>query len=561
MLTHLLIQDLVIVQRLDLTLSAGMTALTGETGAGKSVLINALSLTLGDRVDPAMIRTGCDRGEVHAHFDLKDCPAACDWLQAHQIPTIEQSTQFCIKRILQRRGRARAFINEQAVTSTQLRQFGELLVDIHGQHAHQSLLRSAVQRDLLDTYANHQPLLAQVAECYHTYHRLDERWRRLTSERDQRNTRSALLRFQVEELALLNLVPGELEDLDVEHRRLAHLEQLRSTIVDLLRDLYEGDGCSHDRLSQTHHALKQLIKFDHALETPAELVDTATTYIKEAVTNLRHYLDALQSDPKRFDYVESRLSRLYDVARKYRIAPQALCSTYEEMCSELQALDRDDASLAPLVEERLAARQAFMTQAQQLTNARRQVGERLSAIVTESMQQLGMIGGRFLITVQTEDVAMATMRGLDRVEFLVSTNPGQTPQPLAKIVSGGELSRMSLAIQVATATCGHVPTLVFDEVDVGIGGRVAETVGRLLRDLGQQRQILCITHLPQVAAQAHHHCRVKKYAHNNATFTTIEPLPDSQRVDEIARMLGGATITATTRAHAEELLAQVHCHL
>ena len=551
MLTHIVIKDLVIVSGLELDLAAGMTALTGETGAGKSILIDALGLALGEKADADMIRSGCERAEVSAGFDVSHCPEARAWL-AEQ--ALDDGEECLIRRVLVRGGRARAFVNGQAANSAQLRDLGDLLVDIHGQHAHQSLLRPAAQRALLDGYGGHQALAAEVAERYRRFKDLDSRWHRLTAARDERAARIELVRFQVEELDALALADGELEDLDGEQRRLANLGNLQGTTAGLLELLYDGESALRDQLGRAAGELADLGRIDARLVETCELIDGAVVQVEEAASNLRQYLDELDMDPGRLAEVEERLGRIHDLARKYRVPPQELTETLQRLTAELDDLERADHSLGSLGAERNAAREALLEQATALSAARREAGERLASTVTAAMQELGMAGGRFAVDILGSEPDGIGAGGLDSVAFQVSANPGQPLQPLAKVASGGELSRISLAIQVATAEVGRIPTLVFDEVDVGIGGGVAEIVGRLLRRLGQARQVLCVTHLPQVAAQAHQQLRVRKRAVDGQTYTDFQPLADPQRIDEIARMLGGTEITATTRAHAQEML-------
>nr|WP_242479387.1 DNA repair protein RecN [Lamprobacter modestohalophilus] len=542
---------MVIVSRLELELAAGMTALTGETGAGKSILIDALGLTLGDKADASLIRSGCERAEISASFDVTNNTPAQAWL-AEQ--ALEDDHDCLIRRVLVRSGRARAYINGRAVSSAQLRALGERLVDIHGQHAHQSLLRSAAQRSLLDGYADHQPLTAEVAEHYRRYKEFDQRWKALNAARSEREERLELLRFQLEELDALELGEHELDALDAEQRRLANQGQLQAMAATLVERLYEGEQSLRDGLGQASADLASLSGIDPSLVETRELIDGATVQIEEAAANLRHYLDGLEMDPSRLGVVEQRIGRIHDIGRKYRVAPEQLIAFTAERHAEVERLQQADQSLDALSAEREQAHSALLERAEALSASRIEAAARLSRTVTAAMQDLGMAGGEFQIEVNTGGQEAIGSQGLDSIAFLVSANPGQPLQPLAKVASGGELSRISLAIQVATAEIGGIPTLVFDEVDVGIGGGVAEIVGRLLRRLGERRQVLCVTHLAQVAAQAHQHLRVKKFAKEAQTFTEISPLDTEQRIDEVARMLGGTEMTTTTRAHAAEML-------
>ncbi|QGU32865.1 DNA repair protein RecN [Thermochromatium tepidum] len=551
MLTYLQIRDLAIVSHLELELRPGMTALTGETGAGKSILIEALGLVLGDKAEAGLIRVGCERAEILAEIDLDRAPDARDWLVAQGL---DDDNACVIRRLIAREGRSRAFINGRAATSAQLRDLGERLVDIHGQHAHQSLLRPDAQRDLLDAYGRHGDKSAAVATAFRTFRDLDQRLQALEAASTDRAARLDLLRFQVAELAALGLSVADIQNLDQEQRRLSHLGRLQETVGRLLILLADGEPAIDDQLRTATRELDELAGIDPALTESRDLLETAAIHASEAAAGLRRYLDGLDLDPALLQTVEHRLGQIHDLARKYRVKPTELPELLEQRRAELEALEQSDLTLGDLRERRERMWCDFLAAATELTHARRAAAEQLAPTVTRSMQQLGMSGGQFEIQLDPLPAERASAHGLERVEMWVSANPGQPLQPLARVASGGELSRISLAIQVATAECGRVPTLVFDEVDVGIGGGVAEIVGRLLRKLGESRQVLCVTHLPQVAAQAHHQLRVRKEIIEGETFTRIEPLDDRARIDEIARMLGGTEITARTRDHASEML-------
>ncbi|MCB2262948.1 MAG: DNA repair protein RecN [Candidatus Thiosymbion ectosymbiont of Robbea hypermnestra] len=551
MLTHILVNDLAIVSGLELDLAAGMTALTGETGAGKSILIDALGLVLGDKADADLVRAGCERAEIIAGFDLRACPAARDWLAEQDL---DEGEECLVRRLVARQGRSRAYINGRPATGAQLQGLGERLIDIHGQHAHQSLLRVAHQRDLLDAYGGTSELATQVAEHYRAYRDLDRRLERLHAESADRAARLDLLRYQVEELAALGLDADEIRGLDQEQKRLANLGTLQGTAGRLLQRFYDGEPSLYAELSQADADLAALGDLDPRLAATRELVEGAAIQVEEAAADLRRYLDELELDPGLMEQVEQRLTQVQDLARKYRVAPDRIPETLQALRTELDALERDDTTLEALAGERDQAHATFLAAAERLSAARALAARRLSETVTQAMQELGMTGGRFLVEITKVQPEAANAQGLDRPAFLVSANPGQPLHPLAKVASGGELSRISLGLQVATAECGSVPTLVFDEVDVGIGGGVAEIVGRLLRTLGGTRQVLCVTHLPQVAAQAHNHLLVRKLTRDGQTYTAIENLGASERVGEVARMLGGREITRKTLDHAREMI-------
>jgi DNA repair protein RecN (Recombination protein N) len=553
MLSHIFVKDLAIVSSLELELEAGMTALTGETGAGKSILIDALGLALGDKCDAGMIRAGCERAEVVAGFDLKVSPDACAWLEDQGL---DDGDECLVRRLLVRKGRSRAYVNGRPATGAQLQGLGERLVDIHSQHAHQSLLRTAAQRELLDGYGGNAPLAEKVACLYRAFRDRDERLRRLQGESSDRAARMDLLRYQVEELSALGLSVSEIQELDQEQKRLANLGELQGTTSRLLDQLYDAEPSLHAGLSRAVADLSTLTGFDERLTETRELVEGAAIQAEEAAVNLRQYLDGLDLDPGLVEQVETRLAQVHDLARKYRVLPEQIPETLETLRRELDSLECDDTALDELARKRDQARDTFLSTAKSLTDARTRAAADLAETVATAMQDLGMAGGRFAVEVGRVEPEAAGAHGLDQVEFLVSANPGQPLQPLAKVASGGELSRISLGIQVATAECGAVPSLVFDEVDVGIGGGVAEIVGRLLRTLGAARQVLCVTHLPQVAAQAHNHLQVRKFTRDGQTYTAIEALEGEDRVGEIARMLGGTQITKKTLAHAKEMIGR-----
>ena len=538
MLTHILIQDLAIVSRLELDLGPGLSALTGETGAGKSILIDALGLALGDKAEAGVIRAGEDRAEVVASFDLTACPAARDWLSAQ---SLDDDGDCIVRRLIVREGRSRAFVNGRPASGSQLRDLGDLLVDIHGQHAHQSLLRPNDQRTLLDAYGGHPDLAAACAAAFRDLRGLERRLADLETAGSERAERIDLLRFQVE---------------DREQRRLSNLGRLQDTTARVLALLAECEPSVEDQLRAAAHDLADLTAVDPGLVEAGELLETAAIHAHEAASALRHYLDGLDLDPSALAAVETRLAQVHDLARKYRCFAEQLPELLEGRRGELRSLENADQDLDSLRAERSAARERFDLAAARLSTARTTAAGRLGATVTAAMQELGMAGGRFAVQLEPLGAAAAGAGGAERVEFLVSANPGQPLQPLARVASGGELSRISLAIQVATAEVGTVPTLVFDEVDVGIGGGVAEIVGRLLRRLGESRQVLCVTHLPQVAAQAHHQLGVRKESCDGSTHTRIESLSEEARLEEIARMLGGTEITRRTREHAREMLAR-----
>jgi len=552
MLNALTIRNLAVVDGVDLELAGGMTALTGETGAGKSILVDALGLVLGDRTDNNMIRAGCERAEITAGFTVEDLPEAIAWLEEHEI---DHDNECLLRRILVRDGRSRAFVNGTPVSIAHLAALGEHLLDIHGQHAHQSLTRRAYQRELLVTYGGHLALVEQVGSTFHQLREIRARLMALRDASDERAARLDLLRFQLSELEALRPNPGEWSELEIEHRRLSNAEALRARCENVIGLLFDDEEGAEGRLSKASGTLDDLVEMDPALRETSAMVQSALINLQEAEPALRHYADGVEMDPERLSEIDERITRIHELARKFRVEPDRLNDKLDEMRLELSALDDTDAEIESLVAREQAILKDYRRLAADLGKRRRAAGSRLGREITAAMQELNMRGGSF--SVQLEPVAEdeAGAHGMERPEFHVTANPGQPEQPLADVASGGELSRISLAIQVAAAECSRIPTLIFDEVDVGIGGGVAEIVGRLLRRIAASRQVLCVTHLPQVASQAHHHLSVEKKSAKSSTSTLIHTLDEDSRIQEIARMLGGVNITKRTLEHAREMLA------
>ncbi|WP_405233438.1 DNA repair protein RecN [Lentisalinibacter salinarum] len=554
MLKRIHIRNFAIIDEIELDLGAGMTALTGETGAGKSILIDALGLILGDRGSAEVVRQGAKRAEISAEFEIDGMAEVETWLEEQ---SLDLDGECLLRRVIGGDGRSRAYINGNAVPVQNLRAIGEHLVDIHGQHEHQSLARREAQRDLLDHHGGHQNLREELGDAWRRWQRLADELDDLRTRRSERDSRLEFLRFQVDELEALALGPEELAELEAERRRLANMSRLAEGSAAALGALYENDEVSAQSLvAESVRRLEELAELDPALEGAARLAVEAEAAISEAAEEIRRYTGSLESDPGRHDEVETRLGAIRDVARKHRVEAGELPSQLERLQAELTELEEADVRLESLERDAAAAREKYDGLAAELTAARRRTAGDFSEQVTAAMQTLSMSGGRFVVAVETPADAEPREHGADRVEFLVSANPGQEPMSLARVASGGELSRISLAIQVVAAGASTIPSMVFDEVDSGIGGGVAEIVGRRLRQLGDQRQVLCVTHLPQVASQAHRHLRVAKVTDGKSTRTGITPLGDKERVEEIARMLGGVEITERTREHAAEMLAE-----
>ncbi len=550
MLTQLQIRDFVIVEHLELDLDTGMSVLTGETGAGKSIIVDALGLLLGDRADSSVVRHGAERADISAIFDLGELPEVRDWLAERELGG---GPECHLRRVIGSNGRSRVYIDGIPQPLQALKELGEQLVDIHGQHEHQSLLKRELQRRLLDDYAANQPLLTELAGHYDTWRALRQKLEQLRQAGQERDARLDLLRYQAGELQALNLRAGELAELDEEQRRLANAGRLLVAGQRSLNWLYENDEVSaHALLSQALHELQTLFSVDTRLTPVGELLNAALIQLQEASDELRQYVQTLELDPARLEWVEQRLAAIHTLARKHRRSPEELLDHLERLQGELAELDHSELRQEELERQMEAALQAYSQCAATLGARRATAAAELAGKISVAMQNLGMPGGRFAI--QLERQARPTPQGLETVEFLVSANPGQPLRPLNKVASGGELSRISLAIQVIAAHGARIPTLIFDEVDAGIGGGTAEVVGRQLRTLGRTCQVLCVTHLPQVAAQAHRHFQVSKQTDGHSTCARIARLNDKERVQEVARMLGGVELTAQTKAHAREML-------
>ena len=552
MLSHIYIQDFAIIDKLDLELQPGMCVLTGETGAGKSILVDALGLVLGDRADSETIRHGADRAEISIEVDIRDLPQVKAWLAGCELDADEACV---VRRVITRDGRSRAYVNGSPTSLSALRLLGQQLVDIHGQHEHQSLLRRDMQRILLDTYAANEKKLQKLKRIHRNWQSLKRKVETSMAEADERHASVELLRYQIQELSQLDLRELDIHSLDQEQQRLANVERLKESSHKLYLTLYESDEQAlYSQLGQLIGLLGELSSLDSKLTEWLELLNEAQLQISEAANGLRRYSSNLDADPQRLTWLENRLTQVYDLARKYRVPPEELGMRLRALESELQALEDPEFDLHSLGEKLGRLETEYRCLADGLHAARAKAAAALSQQTTAAMQLLGMKGGKFQITVELDDTLPWSTSGLDKIAFLVSTNLGQPLKPLVKVASGGELSRISLAIQMVAAKSLVIPTLIFDEVDSGIGGAIAEVVGRQLHTLGENRQVLCVTHLPQVAVHAHHHYHVRKFKRNSVTLAHIVSLKPQQRVEEVARMLGGLEMTEQTRAHAQEMI-------
>lgn len=556
MLTHIHIENYTIIDSLDLEFGGGMTVLTGETGAGKSIIIDALELVLGGRADSKAIRIGKQRCDIIASFAVAHVPTVQHWLAIHEFDT---SNDECIlRRTLHQDGRSKCYLNDRPISLQSSRELGALLVNIHGQHEHQSLLKRDEQRNLLDTFAGQIALAEKIARTATEWSTAQARLNVLEHQGQEQTAKLDLLRYQIQELDELELAEDELIQLEQEHKQLANAEHLMQQYQQLVTLLEESENIN--ALGLLHHAdqiLTAVQSFDARLSSTHELLTNAIIQIQEVAHDIRQHWDTMEQDPSRLLWVEQRLQKIYDTARKHRVSPSELYQHYHALLDQLSIHVSSDEQLSALKQQIERLQQEYVTLATRLSANRYKIAQQLSEQVTLSMQQLGMPGGHFSVVLEPNKSTEPNPKGLERVEFFVATNPGQNAQPLNKIASGGELSRISLAIQVITADKDSTATLIFDEVDVGIGGSTAAIVGQLLRKLGAKAQVLCITHLPQVAACGHQHYQVKKTTANEVTYTQIQVLSKQEKVREIARMLGGLKITEQTIAHAQEMLDTV----
>ena len=557
MLQTLNIKDLAVVESLSLELEPGLTVLTGETGAGKSILLTALGLALGDRADSGYIRPGAGKAEIDLSFRLDDAPEARAWLEAHEL--LDEDESCLIRRVVSQDGRSRAFINGRTATLQSLQELASKLVEIHGQHAHLRLLESQEQRRLLDAASGNQALLEALGTAY-------RRWREVREELDARSRaakegegRAELLRYQIEEMEQHGVESLDYDALSEEQTLQANMEKILSTGQAQLDLLYENEHHSvSGLLGQAIHAMGELGQLSHGFEGINELLKEAKIQVKEAGGELRRQLDRLEADPKRLAWLDEKLGDLHQLARKHHVPPRDLGRHLAALRDEFNGIESGSEKLAQLQAELETLEQEYRELAGRLSACRAEGARNLQARIAGLIRELGMPQGQFLVELSADPNPSPTPYGNDRIEFLVSANPGLPPRPLGKVASGGELSRISLSVQVAATDAKTTPTLVFDEVDSGIGGGVAEVVGQKLRALGKDRQIFCVTHLHQVAALGHHHLLVEKTSGPASTQTQVRHLSPDQRKHEIARMLGGLRITEQTLAHAEEMLTAQH---
>jgi len=551
MLSHIYLKDFAIIETLDLELKQGLTAFTGETGAGKSILIDAIGLVLGDRADSSVVRHGADKTEIILSVDINDTPNARAWLKDQDLN--DEYDECILRRVITASGKSRAWINGTPSNLKMLRELGEQLVDIHGQHEHQSLMKKGMQRVMLDDYAENQTLLKNVETTYDAWKSLHKKIEQLNNQNSDHQAKIDLLSFQTQELDEFKIGENEASQLDEEHARLSNAGQLIEVSSQSVNKLYDDDENSiYAAISDVLHQIEDAKALDSSFAEPLELLKNVQIQIQEAADLVRRYNESITLDPERLNWVNQRISKLHELCRKHQTMPDKLYAKWQILHEELSILNSDDFDLVVLQEKLTKSKTDYVNASKILSKARAKAAAVLSKGVTTEMQQLGMDGGVFFIQINANE--NYTRHGLDEITFTVSANPGQPLKSLNKVASGGELSRISLAIQMIAAQKVTLPALIFDEVDSGIGGGIAEVVGKQLRKLGNTRQVLCVTHLPQVAACAHNHHKVSKVKARKNTNTGMTVLDEDQRIEEIARMMGGLDITPATRNLATEML-------
>jgi len=554
MLQQLSISNYAIVDSLDIELNAGMTVITGETGAGKSIMLDALGLALGDRADREVIRGGAERADITACFALPENPAVAAWLHSNDLDQEENSC--FLRRVITRDGRSRAYINGQPTTLNNLRDLGEMLIDIHSQHEHQSLLKTATHQRLLDEYCGIHQDAVEVGRLATKWRQLNQELEQIRSRAEESNAQYQLLSYQVNELEELALGDNELDALEEEHQRLSHGESAMMVNQQVLDLCSENDDFNIEQTLNKAISLLQDIPYTtRQTDEVGSLLNTALIQIEEAVSTLKHSIDKFELDPARLEEIDQRLALIHQLARKHHVSPQELPALFLRLSDDLSNLSEADVQIELMTEELGSLLRRYQEKAATLSKEREKGAKKIAKEINAQLGKLGMEAASFSVALTRFSDNTPRNGGLEGIEFLVSTNPGQPPRPLVKIASGGELSRISLAIQVITAQTSSIPTLVFDEVDVGIGGGVAKAVGELLRKLGEKGQVLCVTHQPQVASQGHQHLYVSKSSGKDSTATRLTLLDRQERIEEVARMLGGDDLSEQSLAHAEKMLA------
>lgn len=557
MLISIAIKNFAIVRQLEVQWHSQMTTITGETGAGKSIAIDALAQSLGERSDAGMVRAGADKAEVSTEFDISHLPQALTWLKKHDLAA---ENECILRRVISKEGRSQGYINGSRVPAAMLKDLGNLLVSIHGQHAHQLLTKSEHQRSMLDAYANNSDLLNKVAESFQCWQNKQKELQRLIEQQQEFSAQQQLLKYQVEELDNADIQPDEFAQIEQEHKRLHNAQSLLTDSQQALNLLIEEDsGNAYSAMQTAMSLIQRSANVDSGLNPSLELIDSALIQLQEGTNELRQYCESLELNPERLYEVEQRLDLMVSLARKHQISPESLPEHHQKLHQELKALSHSGERIVELEQELIQARAEFEEHSQSLSLVRKEFATKLNKKISESMSELNMAGAQFKI--QLTDLAeQANKFGAEKVDFLVSANPGQPLQALAKVASGGELSRISLAIQVIIAQKVTTPTLLFDEVDVGVSGPTASAVGKLMKKLSNNTQVICVTHLPQVACYGHQQQFVRKVTQQDQTETSMKALDNLGRVDELARLLGGDQISSTTKANAQELLSIAHAH-
>lgn len=560
MITQIIIKNFAIIDHLDIELDMGMTALTGETGAGKSILLNALQLVLGDRADSDTVKSGCHKAEVIVSFSIQKNSSAFHWLSQNELDDeLDDERDIIIRRTLNSNGRSKAYINGTPTPLAQLKALGALLVDLHGQHEHQSLQNANVQMALLDSSLAQPYIIQQVSIAFKSWQKIKQQLHSMLAGQADKQQRLDLLTLYTQEFNQLALKENELNDLELEHKKLSNADELIKGSHDIAQVLYASEEHSvQQQLNNCLSKLQHLCNMDDQLKETVGLINTALIQIAEAASEINQYQDAIEHNTERLNWLDQRIASCYQLASKHHIPTAELCHLAEQLMQELESLNSAENNSAAQQALEIEQKEQFIKLARTLSLQRTQAARRLSQQISDAMQELSMQGGQFNINVSSNDAESSyTASGIDTILFEISANPGQALKPLTSVVSGGELSRMSLAIQVILSQSSAIDTMIFDEVDSGIGGGVAEIVGQKLRLISNNRQVLCVTHLAQVAAQAHHHFQVIKSKSEENTTISMSPLSSEQRGDEIARMLGGVNITQQTKAHALEMLDQL----
>ncbi|QBZ82888.1 DNA repair protein RecN [Hydrogenovibrio crunogenus] len=548
MLQELSIQNLALIEKLQLNFDTGFTTLTGETGAGKSILLDALGLALGERADSSLVRHGTLKADITADFDITNLPQVQAWLAENEL---DEDNECLLRRTLTSEGRSKAYINGLPASVSQLKMLSSLLIDIHGQHEHQSLMHTSKQLELLDAYAQHDALLNETEKAYQAWQKLNQEYQTLLNDQTDRQSKIELLSFQQQEFDKVQPQADEFEALSEEQNSLSHANEIKQSVFTAY-DILEGDGGVTEKLSHAISELEKVSEFSPQLSDVLQQLNSIQIECQEVADDIQSQNHQVELDPERLQVVDERLSELFGLAKKYQLDPENLINKHQEIQASLAGLMQSGESLEQLKQNIDQAWSEFNQAAEALTASRQKAASQLSQTVTETMQTLGMENGQFAIDVLASD--KATRLGLDSTQFKVTANKGQPLQPLAKVASGGELSRISLAIQVASAEVASLPSMIFDEVDVGIGGGIAEVVGQKMQQLGRHRQIFSITHLAQVAAYGDQQLNISKQTQNDQTTTQVIALQTEERVQELARMLGGMKITEQTLKHAEEML-------